>query len=205
MISSHTLLSAVERVARLIDVTDLHRFAEPERAGVGLLLPGDHPEQRRLAGAVRADHADDSAARQRERHVVHQQHVAVSLRRLARLDDDVAEPRTGRNVDLDAARSSAPSLRCSRLFVGIEARLPFRLPRARRHANPFELALQRPLALALSFLLDVAAASVSARARTSSSLPTESPSRDRARESIRRRCRGSNDRASRRRPCRDSP
>ena len=32
----------------------------------GLLLPGDHPEQRRLAGAVRADDADDAAARQRE-------------------------------------------------------------------------------------------------------------------------------------------
>ena len=33
---------------------------------VGLLLAGDHPEQRRLAGAVGADHADDAAARQRE-------------------------------------------------------------------------------------------------------------------------------------------
>ena len=94
-------MSGVERVARLIDVADLHGLAEPQRAAVGLLLPGDHPEQRRLAGAVRADHADDAAARQREVDVVHQQHVAVALPQAARLDDDVAEPRAGRNVDLD--------------------------------------------------------------------------------------------------------
>ena len=101
MISSQTRLVGVERVARLIDVADLHGLAEPQRAAVGLLLPGDHPEQRRLAGAVRADDADDAAARQREVDVVDQQQVAVALAQAARFDDDVAEPRAGRDVDLD--------------------------------------------------------------------------------------------------------
>jgi hypothetical protein len=47
-----------------------------DRAGIGLLLAGDHPEQRRLAGAVRADDADNAARRQLERQVVDQQPVA---------------------------------------------------------------------------------------------------------------------------------
>jgi hypothetical protein len=66
-------LARVERVARLVDVGELHGLAEPQRARVGLLLADDHAEQRRLAGAVAADHADDAAARQREREVVDQQ------------------------------------------------------------------------------------------------------------------------------------
>src|SRR5687767_1012049 len=51
-------------LARLIDVTDLDRLTEPDRTGVGLLLPGDQLEGGRLAGAVRPDHADNAAARQ---------------------------------------------------------------------------------------------------------------------------------------------
>ena len=58
-ISSQTVFCGVERVARLVDVGELDRLAELERAAVGRLLAGDHPEQRRLAGAVGADHADD--------------------------------------------------------------------------------------------------------------------------------------------------
>ena len=92
----------VERVAALVDVADLHGLAEPERAGVRLLLSRDHPEQRRLAGAVRPDDADDAAARQREVDVVHQQLVAVALAQARGLDDDVAETRARRDVDFDA-------------------------------------------------------------------------------------------------------
>ena len=108
-------MSAIERVAALIDVADLHRLAEPQRAAVGLLLPGDHPEQRRLAGAVRADHADDAAARQREVEVVDQQQCRRSPScRLARLDDDVAEARAGRDVDLDLLDLLRRFFACSR-------------------------------------------------------------------------------------------
>ena len=101
VISFHTVLSAFSSSA-LIDVADLHRLAQAERAGIRLLLPDHHPEQRRLAGAVRPDDPDDAARRQREVHIVHQQHVAVALAELARFDDHVAEPRTGGDVDLRA-------------------------------------------------------------------------------------------------------
>src|SRR6185436_18485907 len=50
-------LLGVEPVARLVDVGELHRLAEPQRARVGLLHARDHAKQRRLAGTVAADHA----------------------------------------------------------------------------------------------------------------------------------------------------
>src|SRR5919106_1874207 len=56
----------VERVARLVDVAELHRFADLNRTFVRLLLARDHAEQSGLAGAVRADNADDAAGRQLE-------------------------------------------------------------------------------------------------------------------------------------------
>src|SRR3954471_3151787 len=56
----HVLL-AVERIARLIEIAEMYAFADPDGALVRRLLLGDHSEQSGLAGAVRADHADDSA------------------------------------------------------------------------------------------------------------------------------------------------
>ena len=137
----------------------------------GCSCPGDHPEQRRLAGAVRADHADDAAARQREVDVVHQQHVAVALAQAARLDDDVAEPRARRDVDLDLI-DLLRGLFLQQVLVGVEARLALGLPRARRHADPLQLARERALPLRSPASLRARAASASARARTSSCLPT---------------------------------
>src|SRR5207237_6254671 len=144
-------LVRTERVAALIDVARLHGLAETQRPRIRLLLPRDHPEQRRLAGAVRSDHADDAAARQREVQIVHEQEVAVRLPHAARFDDEVAEARTGRDVDFDLFNLLRRVL-VQTLFVRVEPRLAFRLPRARRHANPFELACQRLLALALRLL-----------------------------------------------------
>ena len=67
---------------------------------IGLFLSRDHAKQRRLAGAVRTDHADDAAGRQRERHVFDQQIVAVAFVDAFRFDHDVAQARPGRNVNL---------------------------------------------------------------------------------------------------------
>ena len=92
----------VEAAARLVDVGELHRLADAELAVVGLLLAGDHLEERRLAGAVRPDHADDAAGRERERQVLDEQPVAEALDDVLGLDDEVAEARAGGNVDLDA-------------------------------------------------------------------------------------------------------
>jgi hypothetical protein len=43
-----------------------------DRSLVRLILPDDHAKQRRLAGPVRADHADDAARRQLEGQIVDQ-------------------------------------------------------------------------------------------------------------------------------------
>src|SRR3984957_8507966 len=56
----------VERIARLVDIAEMHRIADFDRAAVGLFRPGDHAEQRGLAGAIRPDNADDTARRQLE-------------------------------------------------------------------------------------------------------------------------------------------
>src|SRR5262249_25368115 len=140
-----------ERLAALIDVADLHRLPDLEGAFVRLLLPGNHAEQRRLAGAVRTDHADDPAAREREVEVLDQEVVAVALFQPARFDHRIAEPRTGRDVDfggLDFLRG----VLLQELFVRLQERLPLRLSRPRRHADPFELAFERLLAPRLGLL-----------------------------------------------------
>src|SRR3569623_3454840 len=84
-------LLAVERVARLIDVTELHALADLDRAAVRLLLLGDHAEQRRLAGTVRADDADNAAGRQPEGEIVDQKAITEALRQMIEVDDVVAE------------------------------------------------------------------------------------------------------------------
>ena len=133
-------------------MADLNGLAQLQRAAVRLLLSRDHPEQRRLAGAVRTDHADDAAARQREVQILDEQVVAVALLEVPRLDDDVAEPRAGSDVDLRRL-DLLGALLAQQLLVGVEPRLPFGLARARRHADPFELALERSLPFRLGLFL----------------------------------------------------
>ena len=74
------------------------------------------------------------------------------MRTPAGLDDQVAETRAGRNVDLDLLDLLRRVL-VEQLLVGVETRLALGLPRARRHADPLELALQRLLPLGLGLLL----------------------------------------------------
>src|SRR6202051_346549 len=81
----HGLL-AVETVARLVDIAEMHALAFRDAALVRLVLPRDHPEQRGLAGAVGTDHADDAARRQLEGEVVDQQIVAISLGQALEVD-----------------------------------------------------------------------------------------------------------------------
>ena len=138
-ISSQTVLSRVQRVARLVDVGELHRLADAQRARVGLLLADDHPEQRRLAGAVGADHADDPGGRQREREVLDQQAVAEALAQAVGLDHHVAQPRAGRDVDLDLVELDVALLGEQRLVV-VQARLGLLAPALGVLAHPLELA-----------------------------------------------------------------
>ena len=80
MISSKTVFVVVQGVAVLVDVGEHDALAQLDGAGVGLLLADDHAEERGLAGAVGADHADDAAARHVEAAVLHEiQVIAVGV------------------------------------------------------------------------------------------------------------------------------
>src|SRR5688572_25078752 len=73
------VLVALELLAALVHVRDLHRVADVDLALVRLLLARDHLEQRGLARAVGADDADDGAGRDGDVEVVDQQAVAEAL------------------------------------------------------------------------------------------------------------------------------
>src|SRR5204863_8371773 len=128
------------------------RLAEAQRAGVGLLLPGDHAEKGRLAGAVRPDHADDAARREAEREVLEQELVAEALGEAIGLHHHVAEASPGRDVDLRAIELPAAILGEQRLVV-LEPRLRLRATRPRVESHPLELALDGPLPGAVLLLL----------------------------------------------------
>src|SRR5262249_41046291 len=93
-------LRPLERLARLIHVRELHRVAEAERAAVRLPLARDPAEERGLAGAVRADDADDAAGREAKGEVLDQGAVAVALREIRGLDHQIPEPRPRGDRDL---------------------------------------------------------------------------------------------------------
>ena len=74
--------------AALVDVSQLDAVAEPDAAAVRLIHSREHLEQRRLAGAVWADHANDTAGRQAEGQIVDQQPVVEGFRQAFDLQHD---------------------------------------------------------------------------------------------------------------------
>ena len=71
----------------LFEIADVERSDGPARAAVGLLLVGEDPHQRGLAGAVGPDQPDALAGAQLERHPVQDRLGAVVLSDI----DDVQE------------------------------------------------------------------------------------------------------------------
>jgi uncharacterized protein YbjT (DUF2867 family) len=67
---------AFQLLAALVHIGDLDRRALDDFALVGLFLAGDHLEQRRLAGSVRTDDADDGTRWHDDAQVIDQQAVA---------------------------------------------------------------------------------------------------------------------------------
>ncbi|MCY1217946.1 hypothetical protein D9M72_298770 [compost metagenome] len=92
-------LGAVQRIAALVDERHLHGRPDLDLAAVRLFLAREHLEERRLAGAVRADDADDGARRHLEAEVVNQQAVAVALAHAVELDHLVAQALTHGDED----------------------------------------------------------------------------------------------------------
>ena len=107
-----------------------------------MLISRDHLEERRLAGAVRADHADDGAGRDREGEVFDQKTVAEALRDVLELDHVV--PEAFRHGNEDFVRFVALLVFDAReLFEARETRLRLRLTALRVLADPFEFVADR--------------------------------------------------------------
>src|SRR5690606_6679922 len=86
-------LVGIEVVARLVDIGQLDRAADGEFAAVRHLLPDDHAEEGRFAGAVRPDDADDGAWRNVNGQVFVEERVAVPLADTLGADHDIAQAR----------------------------------------------------------------------------------------------------------------
>src|ERR1700674_1635187 len=123
----------------------MHRLAEVDSPAIGLLLAGQHAKEGGLAGAVRADHADDAAGRQLEGEVLDEQRVAIAFGEALDVDDVLPEALAGRDDDLRGAGSTL-LVPLEELVIGADTRLRLRLAGARARRDPFALAVERPLA-----------------------------------------------------------
>ncbi len=137
----------------LVDVGELDGLADADGAAVGFFLPGDHPQQGGLARAVGSHDPDDAARGNGGRKPVEDEAVVEGLGDLVKFEDNVPEARTGRDVNLQIFAALFGFLR-EQFFVGADACLSLGLARLGRHADPFEFAFERLLALRFGFLLE---------------------------------------------------
>ncbi len=134
----------VERIARLVDIGQLHRVTQRDRARIGLFLAGDHAEQRRFPGAVRADHADDGARGNAERQVLDQLAVAVMFAEVLDLDHLAAQTGAVGDDDLGLAHAFLLGL-VGHLLVGRDTGLRLRLTGLGPGADPLQFLFQNLL------------------------------------------------------------
>ena len=125
---------------------------DPDGPGIRLLLAGDHPEEGRFPGAVRTDDPDDPAGRKGKGHLVDQEAVAVGLAHPLRLDDELPQAGSGRDVDLQIPGAGLRFLG-EQLLVGTDPGLGFGMAALGRHADPLQFPLEGLLPLAFRFLL----------------------------------------------------
>ena len=112
----------VERAAHLVEVGDLDARALAHRARGRLQLAEDQLQQRRLAGAVRADQADLVAAQDRRGEVLDDRALSPTPRveahrHVLQLGDDLAARHARVGLEADPAERLAPrrALRAQRL------------------------------------------------------------------------------------------
>ena len=138
-------LVGIESIAGLVDITYLHGVSDAQDATIGLFLASEQAKERRLAGAIGTDDADDTARRQLEVHILEQETLAIGLGEAFGLDHDAAQSFADRNENL--RRPLTLLLRAGQqIFVGIDAGLGLGLPRLGRARNPFPFAGQARLA-----------------------------------------------------------
>ena len=194
-ISFQTVFSGVEVGARLVDVGELDRVADPQRrrrpAAPRRRSCGRASSCRRRSGRSRRRCRRAAARTSGPRRAAGRR----SPSRRASASTTTSPSRgPGRDVDLDPVelhvlrpRRAASRRRRARAF-------DFACRARGLDAHPLELARERALARRLLLLLDARAAPASARARRVVALERDAPCRGRARGSSRRRCRGSSGR-----------
>ncbi|KMS64631.1 hypothetical protein BVRB_018280, partial [Beta vulgaris subsp. vulgaris] len=143
--------------AALVDKGQLGGLADLDRAAVRLLHALQHAEQRRLAGAVGADDADDGAGRHLEAQVVDQHAVAEALADVLELDDLIAQALGHGDEDL-VRHVALLVLDVAQLLEAGQARLALGLAALGIGANPLQLLLHRLHARVFGLLLLLQAA-----------------------------------------------
>ena len=126
----------------MVDVGQFDGVADADRSCVRLFLAGNHPEERGFPRAVGADDPDNAAGRQLKGHTIDQQLVAVPFGDIFGFNDQIAQARPRRDIQL-ARAGFALEIFPQQFLVGLDARLGFGMPAFGRHANPFQLALER--------------------------------------------------------------
>ena len=132
----------VEACAVLIHVADLDGFAHGQLTRGERFQADDRLEQRGLADAVRADHADDAVARQREAQIVDEHAVAEGLVDMLGLQHLRPQTRPRRNLDLGEVELLGVARLLLHLIVAFQTGLVLGLTGLRRGTHPFELGLQ---------------------------------------------------------------
>ena len=148
-------LVRIDAGARLVDVADLDGLADRQVAAVEGLQAHDRLEERGLTDAVGADDADDAVTRQRERQAVNKGTIPKALAQVLRLDDDAAQTRARRNLDLlEIELASALSLG-GHLLVASQTGLRLGLAALGVGANPLKFFLQALGQLGILLALDL--------------------------------------------------
>ena len=155
----------------------------------------DGLEQRRLADAVRADDADDAVARQRERQVVDEHPVAEALAQVLGLDDDAAQARARRDLDLLEVELAGALGLGRHLLVAGEPGLALGLASLGVLPDPLELVLEPLGELGVLLALDLQALLLLLQVRRVVALVGVGAAAVELEDPLRPRCRGSTGRA----------
>ena len=111
----------------------------------GCSRPDDRLEQGGLADPVRADHADDPVARQRERQILDQHPAVEALVEVLHLDHHVAQPRARRDLDLLEVQLAVLLGFRGHLLVALQPGPALGLPGLGTRSHPGQL-VHQPLA-----------------------------------------------------------
>src|ERR1700680_729269 len=138
-------LGVVERFATLIDDAEFDRCTDRNLSRIGTFAACDHSEERRLAGPIGADDADDRARRDAEVDVVHQEPLAVRLANPGKFDHAI--PKTVGDGNEYLLGLVAALIFVTRKFLKArDAALALGVSPLSAGANPLELPLERFLA-----------------------------------------------------------